>query len=279
MGSGIAQVSAAAGNTVQIVDTSQKALDTSKTTIQKSLTRFGKKTFKDDAAKIEEYVNGITSLISFSTDINKAVSKSDLVVEAIVENLDIKKKLFSGIDKVAPPHTIFTSNTSSIPIGEIASDTARKDKFGGLHFFNPVPMMKLLEVIRIKETSDETFEKLQTWGRFIGKVTVTCGDTPGFIVNRLLVPYLLEAIRLYERGDASTRDIDTAMKLGAGYPMGPFELCDYIGLDVVNFICQGWEKRFPNDPSFKSPASLKKLVAEGKFGVKAGAGWYDYSKQ
>jgi len=135
MGSGIAQVSATAGNTVHIVDTSEKALNTSRTTIQNSLTRFGKKTFKDDAAKIEEYVLGVTSLINFSTDINKAVSKSDLVVEAIVENLDIKKKLFSGIDKVAPPHTIFTSNTSSIPIGEIAADTARKDKFGGLHFF------------------------------------------------------------------------------------------------------------------------------------------------
>jgi len=135
MGSGIAQVAASAGNTVHVVDTSEGALTNSKSSIQKSLTRVGKKTFKDDAAKIEDYVNGITSKISFSTDINKAVAKSDLVVEAIVENLDIKRKLFSGIDKVAQPHTLFASNTSSIPIGEIAADTSRKDKFGGLHFF------------------------------------------------------------------------------------------------------------------------------------------------
>jgi len=146
-------------------------------------------------------------------------------------------------------------------------------------FFSPVPMMKLLEVIRIKETSDDTFEKFMAWGKAIGKVTVSCGDTPGFIVNRLLVPYMLEAIRLYERGDASTRDIDTAMKLGAGYPMGPFELCDYVGLDVIAFICDGWEKRFPDNAAFKTPNALKKLVAEGKLGVKSGAGWYDYSKK
>jgi 3-hydroxyacyl-CoA dehydrogenase len=279
MGSGIAQVAATAGNKVQVVDTSESALTISKKNITNSLTRVAKKQFKDDAQKIEDYVNEVSARISFSTDTNKAVSATDLVVEAIVENLEIKQKLFSGIDKVAPAHTIFTSNTSSIPIGEIAAETTRKDRFGGLHFFNPVPMMKLLEVIRIKETSDETFDKLLKWGQSVGKVTVKCGDTPGFIVNRLLVPYLLEAVRLFERGDASTRDIDTAMKLGAGYPMGPFELCDYIGVDVVVFITEGWEKRFPNDPSFKTPVSLKKLVAEGKLGVKSGAGWYDYSKK
>ena len=177
------------------------------------------------------------SRIKFSTDLNTCVKDTELVVEAIVENLGIKQKLFAGIDKVkwnkliqcnvkivesiaqyftvliwlkkvAGPSTIFTSNTSSIPIGEIAETSTRKDKFGGLHFFNPVPMMKLLEVIRIKETSDDTFNKLDAWGKSIGKVTVTCRDTPGFIVNRLLVPYMMEAVRMLERGKISYFSFD-----------------------------------------------------------------------
>lgn len=188
----------------------------------------------------------------------------------------MKIELFVG--QVAPEKTIFTSNTSSIPINEIALQTKRKDRFGGLHFFSPVPMMKLLEVIRISETSDATYQAMDAWGKSIGKVTVTCKDTPGFIVNRLLIPYSMEAVRMVERGDATPKDIDTAMKLGAGYPMGPFELADAVGVDIGYFIAEGWEKRFPDDPLYKVPEIVKKLVKEGKLGRKTGEGWYKYDK-
>ena len=166
----------------------------------------------------------------------------------VTENLPLKKKLFSSYDKVAPAKTIFASNTSSLPIKDIALSTPeRLDRFGGLHFFNPVPVMKLLEVIRIPETSDETNTAMMEWGKAMGKTCVSCKDTPGFIVNRLLVPNLMEAVRLVERGDASPKDVDTAMKLGAGWPMGPFELADYVGLDTTKFIIDGWHERYPDE--------------------------------
>merc|ERR1719189_3443525 len=177
------------------------------------------------------------SRLSITTTADDALKTADLVVEGVTENLELKQKLFTNFDILAPPHTIFASNTSSLSISDIASATpTRKDKFGGLHFFNPVPVMKLLEVVRIPETSDETFNAMKEWGKNMKKVTVDCKDTPGFVVNRLLVPYLMEAIRMLERGDASAKDIDTAMKLGAGHPMGPFELADYVGLDTNKFI-------------------------------------------
>jgi len=185
---------------------------------------------------------------------------------------------FSMVSQVAPSHTIFASNTSSLPIADIALPTNRKDRFVGLHFFNPVPVMKLLEVVRISDTSEETYNSVMAWGKAIGKQTVTCKDTPGFIVNRLLVPYLMEAMRLLERGDASARDIDIAMKLGAGYPMGPFELADYVGLDTSKFIMEGWYEKYPENPLFAPVPILNKLVSEGKLGRKTGEGFYNYQK-
>lgn len=179
--------------------------------------------------------------LKISLDLEETVANTDLVVEAIVENLSAKHRLFSSIDAIAPEHTIFASNTSSLSISDIASVTKRKDKFGGLHFFNPVPVMKLLEIVRTNDTSEETYQKLLAWGKLIGKTTITCKDTPGFVVNRLLIPYLAEAARMLERGDASAKDIDTAMKLGAGYPMGPLELLDYVGLDTTKYILDGNE--------------------------------------
>ena len=238
-----------------------------------------KKQYEGKADEGKKYLESTLKNITLSTSSESACSDTDLVVEAIVENLDKKRQLFASLDKVAKPHTIFASNTSSLPIADIAASTKRLDRFGGLHFFNPVPMMKLLEVIRTPQTSDDTFNSLLAFGKSVGKVTVNCKDTPGFIVNRLLVPYLLESIRLVERGDASPRDVDTAMKLGAGHPMGPFELADYVGLDTTKFIIDGWSRAYPNETLFKESPLLSKLVSEGKFGVKSGEGFYKYEKK
>ncbi|GFO18586.1 hydroxyacyl-coenzyme a dehydrogenase, mitochondrial-like [Plakobranchus ocellatus] len=279
MGSGIAQVAAANGHQVTVVDQSQEIIDKASASIQKSLGRVVKKKFPDDPKAQQTYVADVMAHLSLQTDAIGAVKSADLVIEAIVENLDTKKSLFSTLDKAAPSHTIFASNTSSIPIKDIAAATSRLDRFGGLHFFNPVPVMKLVEVIRIPETSDETYSALEAFGKAVGKTTVQCKDTPGFIVNRLLVPYMMEAVRLVERGEATPRDVDTAMKLGAGYPMGPFELSDYVGLDTVKFIIDGWMEREPDNPLFSQSTLLNKLVEEKKLGVKSGEGFYSYDKK
>lgn len=279
MGSGIAQVAAQTGHQVILVDQSEDILSKSRANIQRSLQRVIKKKFAEDPKGGEAFLSDTMDRITTQTDAAASVSNCDLVIEAIVENIDVKRQLFTVLDNAAPKHTIFTSNTSSIPIGDIAVSTQRQDRFGGLHFFNPVPMMKLLEVIRIPATTDETFNRLLEFGKNMQKVTVNCKDTPGFIVNRLLVPYMVEAVRLVERGDASTKDVDTAMKLGAGYPMGPFELCDYVGLDTMKFILDGWSKNYPDNPLFQPSELLNKLVSEGKLGAKTGEGFYKYEKK
>jgi len=276
MGAGIAQVAAQTGHKVTVVDLNQEMLDRSKTRISDSIKRVAKKKFKDDEAGANSFVESALANVSCVTQANEALASADLLVEAVVENMELKQKLFSEWDKIAPAKTIFASNTSSLPISEIAAKTSRADRFGGLHFFNPVPVMKLLEVVRIPETSDATYNAMVDWGQALGKATVECKDTPGFIVNRLLVPYLMEAIRMVERGDASAKDVDTAMKLGAGYPMGPFELADYIGLDTNKFIMDGWSSRFPEETLFKESPMLNDLVKEGKLGRKNGEGFYKY---
>jgi len=278
MGSGIAQVSAQSGHNVTIVELNQDVLDKTHKSIQHSLQRLAKKIYKDKPREGENFVSESLSRISTSTNLVDVVQDSDLVVEAIVENLSIKHKLFKSIDEIAPAKTIFASNTSSLSIGEIAAVCKRKDKFAGLHFFNPVPLMKLLEVVRTPETSDDTYETLMAWAKAIGKTTITCKDTPGFVVNRLLIPLIAEAIRMLERGDASPKDIDIAMKLGAGFPMGPIELADYVGHDTTNSILIGWHKKFPENPLFNPLPSLQKLVDEKKLGVKTGEGYYSYKK-
>jgi len=276
MGSGIAQVAAQTGHKVTMVDVNQAVLDKSNARISESIKRVAKKKFKDDEAGAKSFIDSSLGLMNVATSANEALTSADLVVEAVVENMALKQKLFADFDKIAPAKTIFASNTSSLPISEIASVTSRPDRFGGLHFFNPVPVMKLLEVVRIPETSDDTFNAMIDWGQAMGKATVDCKDTPGFIVNRLLVPYLMEAIRMVERGDASAKDVDTAMKLGAGHPMGPFELADYVGLDTNKFIMDGWSGRFPDEPLFKESPMLNQLVADGKLGRKTGEGFYKY---
>ncbi|KAJ0174873.1 hypothetical protein K1T71_009981 [Dendrolimus kikuchii] len=279
MGSGIAQVSAQAGQNVTLVDVSSDVLAKAQKSIGTNLGRVAKKVYKDNPAQGEKFVSESMSRIKTSTDPAEASKTADLVVEAIVENMSVKHKLFKQLDEAAPSHTILASNTSSLSINEIASVVKRKDKFGGLHFFNPVPVMRLLEVVKGAETSEATYKSMMEWGKAVGKTCITCKDTPGFVVNRLLVPYICEAIRLYERGDASARDIDIAMKLGAGYPMGPLELADYVGLDTNKFILDGWHKKYPNQPLFKPIPLLDKLVSEGKLGVKSGEGFYKYDKK
>ncbi|KAL4240516.1 hypothetical protein ACF0H5_001307 [Mactra antiquata] len=278
MGAGIAQVAASTGHNVVMVDQNDEILSKSKANIAKSLQRVVKKKFAEKPQEGEAFVSDVLNRLQTNTDAVDSVKNTDLVIEAIVENLDVKKQLFAALDKAAPQSAIFASNTSSIPIKEIAVSTSRLDRFGGLHYFNPVPMMKLVEVIRIPETSDETFNSLLSFGKAMGKVTVNCKDTPGFIVNRLLVPYMMEAVRMVERGEATPQDIDTAMKLGAGYPMGPFELTDYVGLDTCKFIMDGWSQKFPDNPLFAQSPLLNKYVAEGKLGNKVGEGFYKTKK-
>lgn len=194
------QVAAQTGHNVTLVEVNADILKKAESSIATSLSRVAKKLYKDDESAAKKFVEDTRSRIKGSTNTSEAVIDSDLVVEAIVEKIEIKHKLFESLDKVAPPKTIFASNTSSLSISEIASVTNRKDRFGGLHFFNPVPVMKLLEVIRIPETSEETYQALMAWGKAIGKTCITCKDTPGFVVNRLLIPYIGEAIRMLERG-------------------------------------------------------------------------------
>ncbi|KND01794.1 uncharacterized protein SPPG_03585 [Spizellomyces punctatus DAOM BR117] len=279
MGAGIVQVAAQSGYHVNMVDLKEEFLAKGEKIITSSLKRVAKKKHGDDAAASKKFIDEVMSRISLSTDSNKAASESDLVVEAIVENIKTKQALFKALDEAAPKDAIFASNTSSLPIADIAAATNRKDKFAGLHFFNPVPQMKLVEIIRIPETSDEVFNTLSDVTKKMGKVPVACKDTPGFIVNRLLVPYMMESLRLVERGDASMQDVDTGMKLGAGYPMGPFELMDYVGLDTIKFITDGWYKSgkgLVGDKLVAPSPLLEKLVKEGHLGRKSGKGFYTY---
>ncbi|XP_045522587.1 probable 3-hydroxyacyl-CoA dehydrogenase B0272.3 isoform X1 [Pieris brassicae] len=276
MGSGIAQVSAQAGQNVTLVDLNAETLQKALKSIENNLTRVAKKVHKDDVAKIDSFVKDSIARIKTSIRVEDGVN-SDLIIEAIVEQLDVKQQLFNKLDELAPQYTILTSNTSSIPINAIGSGIKRKDRLGGLHFFNPVPVMRLIEVIKTDDMSEETHQTLMEWGKSVGKTCITCKDRPGFVVNRLLGPYSAEALRMYERGDATMEDIDIGMKLGAGYPMGPFELCDYTGLDTNKHVMRVLYE-MTKEEVFRPVPLLDTMVAEGKLGVKSGEGFYKYKK-
>lgn len=270
MGHGITQVAAAGGCEVTVVEESADALEKGLKRIEGSLQKLVEKgrLKAEDAAAIRNRIHPSANL--------NDLAGCDLVVEAIVENLDAKKALFAKLGKLTKPSCILASNTSSFPIAEMGEASGRPGKMVGLHFFNPVQLMPLVEVVRTPKTEESAFRDAFEFGKKAGKTPVAAKDTPGFIVNRLLVPYLLEAIRMIERGDASAEDIDTAMKLGCNYPMGPVHLLDYVGLDTTQSIAEGWEKRYPNEPIFKVPAKLRALVSEKRLGRKSGRGFYEW---
>jgi 3-hydroxybutyryl-CoA dehydrogenase len=269
MGAGIAQVSAASGYKTIVREVNQGLLD-------KGLGRI-RKFLDDGVAKgkvTTEQRDGTLGNLSGATDFG-AMASCDLIVEAIIENIDEKSAAYTALESVVGTHAILASNTSSLCITELAARTKRPDRFGGLHFFNPVPLMKLVEVVRGLTTSDETYQSLMDFSRSLGKEPITAPDKPGFIVNRLLVPYLLDAIRCYERGLGTIEDIDKGMKLGCGHPMGPLTLLDFVGLDTTYYIANIMFDEY-KDPMFAAPPLLKRMVLAGKTGRKAGEGFYKY---
>jgi 3-hydroxybutyryl-CoA dehydrogenase len=269
MGSGIAQVCAAAGFKTIVREVNDQFLDRGLARIRKFLDDGVAKGKLEPAAR-DKTVANLSGTTTFAD-----LKDCDLVIEAIVENLEEKCQTYKGLETVLPPATIVVSNTSSLCITELAAGSLRPDRFGGLHFFNPVPIMKLVEVIRALPTSDETYQAIFDFAKALGKEPITAPDRPGFIVNRLLVPYLLDAIRAYENGLGTLEDIDKGMKLGCGYPMGPFTLLDFVGLDTTYYIANIMFEEF-REPAYAPPPLLKRMVLAGRFGKKSGQGFYKY---
>ena len=270
MGSGIAQVIARAGFSVTVREVSDELLDKGFQGIERSLQKF---VDKNQLSEVEK--KHTLSRLKRTTSVAD-LKDSDLVIEAITENPKLKKELFAELDRLCPKHTILASNTSSISITEMAAATKRPERFIGLHFMNPVPLMKLVEVIRTIQTSDEVFETGVAFAEKLGKVPVRTWDRVGFIVNRLLIPYLLDCIHALEQGFGSIPDIDKSIHLGLNHPMGPFTLLDFVGLDTTLYIAEIMFEEY-REPRFAPPPLLKRLVAAGWYGRKSGRGFYDYS--
>ncbi|HEX9035696.1 MAG TPA: 3-hydroxybutyryl-CoA dehydrogenase [Ktedonobacterales bacterium] len=271
MGAGIAQTVAQAGYDVIMAEVNQDLLDKGMARVDGAWTMLTGKG-KISEAQASEYrgrFRGTLDLTEFKD--------RDLVIEAIIENQDEKKKLFKTLDDIMPASAILVSNTSSLPIVEMASVTGRQSQVGGLHFFNPAPVMKLVEVVRTILTSEETVETLKEFARSLGKTPIVAKDAAGFIVNFLLIPYMLAAIRMYEHGGATMEDIDTGMKLGCGYPMGPFELLDYVGLDTTLWAAEAIHKEF-SDEAYNPPTLLRRMVQAGRFGKKNGKGFWNLNE-
>ena len=270
MGNGIAQTCAAAGFDVILMEVADEPLQRGIKTIAKSLDKFVEK-----QKLTQEDRDATLARIRGTTDV-KELAGCDLVIEAIVENVEIKTKLFQQLDDLLPPHGIICTNTSSLCVIELAAKTRRPNRIAGLHFFNPVPIMKLVEVVKTIATTQDVIDSLFEFARKLGKEPILAKDTTGFIVNRLLVPYLLYAIKVYEDGLASKEDIDKGMKLGCGYPMGPLELLDFVGLDTTYYIAEIMFDEF-KDPMMAPPPLLRRMVLAGQYGRKSGKGFYDYA--
>jgi 3-hydroxybutyryl-CoA dehydrogenase len=272
MGSGIAQVCAEAGYTVRVREVSDELVTRGLGKIEGFL-----KKAVDKGKLTPERMREVAGRLHGTTSLD-ALADCDVVIEAVVESLDLKREVYQALDKACPAHTLFASNTSSLSITEMAATTRRGDRFVGLHFFNPVPLMKLVEVVRSPLTSAESFERAFAFAKSLGKTPVKASDKTGFIVNRLLVPYLLDAVRALEEGVASAADIDEGMKLGCGHPMGPLTLLDFVGLDTTYFIANIMFEEF-REKRFAPPPLLKRMVQAGMHGKKTGRGFYDYSQE
>src|SRR5687768_13320647 len=270
MGSGIAEVAARAGYETKVREVTAELAERGRKSIEKSLGRAVEKG-KLDASVRDETIGRIQTTTSLDD-----LADVDIVIEAVVENIDVKNEMFRALDDLCGPDTIFASNTSSLTIATMAAATKRPHRFVGLHFFNPVPVMKLVEVVRTIAVDQTTYRATIAFARSLGKEPVEAKDSPGFIVNRLLVPYMLDAIRSLEQGLASTEDIDKSMTLGTGYPMGPFTLGDFVGLDTLYFIAEIMFEEF-REPRFAPPPLLKRMVTLGYHGRKTKRGFYDYS--
>jgi len=270
MGSGIAEVAAKAGCDVLVREIDDDAIAKGRARIEKSLDRAVAK------GKLEAAERDATlGRIRFSTEIADLADR-DIVIEAIVESIKAKNELFGALDDLCGASTIFASNTSSLTVTDMAAATKRPERFVGLHFFNPVPVMKLVEVVRTIVTSQDVFDSAFAFGKKLGKVPIAAKDNSGFVVNLLLVPYMLDAIRHLERGVATIADMDTAMKLGCGYPMGPFLLCDFVGIDTLYKISEIMYEEY-REERYAPPPLLKRIVSMGRFGRKTGKGFYDWS--
>ena len=271
MGSGIAQICAQAGYATTVLEADQKVLDKGMGRIQKFLDG-GVEKGKLTAEQRDATLGNLKGTVEI-----KDLAGCDIIIEAIVENLEAKHTLFAELDDLTGDNCIYASNTSSLSITEIAAKTKRPERFLGLHFFNPVPLMKLVEVIQTLQLDPAVYDEVKDFSQKIGKTVVTAKDTPGFVVNRLLVPYLLDAIRMLEAGIATREDIDNGMKLGCGYPMGPLTLLDFVGLDTTYYIANIMFEEY-KDPNMAPPPLLKRMVLAGYHGRKSGRGFYDYSK-
>ncbi len=269
MGSGISQVCAQSGYQVVVSEINDELLNKGLASISLFLTRNVKKGRVSQAEK-----DATLARIKGTTNI-KDFGDCDLIIEAAIENMDVKKKIFAELDKTCPKHAILATNTSCLSIIDMATVTTRPEKVLGMHFFNPVPRMKLLEIVKTIATSDETLKVGKEFGKSIGKTTIIAPDTPGFIVNRLLLPFMLGAFRMLETGGATKEDIDTGVRLGLGHPMGPLALADLIGMDTILFIANAIYEEL-KDPLYVPPIMLKKMDAAGLLGRKTGKGFYEY---
>ncbi len=270
MGSGIAESAARAGVAVHVFEPAEAALERSRSKLAESVSHAverGKLTRPEADALIGR--------VAYSTDL-ASITGAELVVEAIVEDEDVKARVFSELDEVMPDAAILASNTSSIPIAQLAAATGRPDRVLGLHFFSPVPVMKLVEIVVALDTADETVTRAEAFAQQLGKHPIRTKDRSGFIVNMLLVPYLMAAVRMYEEGFATREDIDEGMKLGCGHPMGPLTLCDFIGLDVLYAVCDSLYEEFKRD-EYAPPPLMKRMVVSGHLGRKSGRGFYEYA--